>query len=168
MPHRAMGYPSPLPRLVLPGQEGRTRRCRAAALGWRPELERAGYVSGRVNVTSNLRYARDAITYVQKKLYRGAANQPDSTEDGKACVDYIRGSYLSANPSVKIPYVAQQAEAAGCGNCGEQAAVAFVYLNRRGINPLAYMNLSGRHRCRNSFVCRHRNRLYRRRCEWMG
>lgn len=93
------------------------------------------------DVTSNLRYARDAITYVQKKLYRGAANQSDSTEDGKACVDYIRGSYLSANPSVKIPYVAQQAEAAGCGNCGEQAAVAFVYLNRRGINPLTYMNL---------------------------
>jgi hypothetical protein len=93
------------------------------------------------DLTSNLRYARDAVSYVQKKLYRGAANQADSTDDGKACVDYIRGSYLSANPSVKIPYVAQQAEAVACGNCGEQAAVAFVYLNRRGINPLVYMNL---------------------------
>jgi hypothetical protein len=34
---------------------------------------------------------------------------------------------------------AAKAESAGCGNCGEQAAIAFVHLSQLKVRPLDYM-----------------------------
>jgi hypothetical protein len=84
--------------------------------------------------------AEEAVAYVSKKLWRGAGNRPDSPPDGGACVAYGRSTMVST--SNFIPHLAQRAIADACGNCGEQAAVAYMFLLRRGARPLDYMYLN--------------------------
>lgn len=90
-------------------------------------------------LASNLRHARAAIAYVKHQLPRGAGNRSDSPPDGRACVQSVRDSMVST--TYWIPHLAQRAIQVGCGNCGEQAAVAYVFLQQRGVLPLDYMNL---------------------------
>lgn len=90
-------------------------------------------------LASNLQQARAAIAYVKRKLPRGAGNRPESPPDGAACVRSVRDGMPPM--SYWVSHLAQHAIQAGCGNCGEQAAVAYVFLQQRGILPLDYMNL---------------------------
>lgn len=41
-----------------------------------------------------------------------------------------------------ISQIASEAESNHCGNCGEHASVAMMYLHRRGIRPLDFMTLT--------------------------
>jgi hypothetical protein len=87
----------------------------------------------------NLQIARRAIEYVRQQVPRGSGNQSDSPSDGRACVRFVRQTMVCAADF--IPHLARRAVEVGCGNCGEQAAVAFMYLLGLGARPLDYMNL---------------------------
>ncbi len=87
----------------------------------------------------NLRVAKEAIGFVARKMTIGAGNKPDSASDAAACVAFGRSTMVST-PNF-IPHLAARAVANGCGNCGEQAAVAYMFLFRRGTRPLDYMYL---------------------------
>ena len=92
-------------------------------------------------LSSNLQQAKAAVAYVRRKLPRGAGNRSDGSSDAAACVLWVRQNMVSAEDFV--PHLAVRAEQTGCGNCGEQAAVAYMYLKKRGVQPLDYMNLNG-------------------------
>ncbi|MFO1351574.1 MAG: hypothetical protein U1F68_13260 [Gammaproteobacteria bacterium] len=87
----------------------------------------------------NLQMAQEAIGFVQRNLPRGAGNRPDGSPDAAACVTFLRSTMLSTDNF--IPHLARRALQNGCGNCGEQAAVAYMFLLQRGCQPLDYMNL---------------------------
>jgi hypothetical protein len=87
----------------------------------------------------HLQMAQEAIAYVQRQLPRGAGNRADGASDAAACVEYGRSTMLSTGNF--IPHLAQRARQNGCGNCGEQAAVAYMYLLNHGCRPLDYMYL---------------------------
>jgi hypothetical protein len=91
-------------------------------------------------LSSNLQWAKRACAYVKRNLPRGAGNRPDGSSDAAACVLWVRENTVCAEDF--IPHLAERAIQNGCGNCGEQAAVAFVYLKRQGVRPLDYMNLN--------------------------
>ena len=98
----------------------------------------------RVNYLSE---AQQAVRYVQSKMTVGAENKLGdefrSLGGSFICVlaersveDESPGGSIEAT----ITRSAAIAEAAGCGNCGEQSAIAFVYLRDRGVRPLEYMH----------------------------
>ena len=87
----------------------------------------------------NLRMGAETVAYVVGKVTRGSGNQSYSPPDGADCVAYLRGTMPPGDDW--IPPLAQRAESIGCGNCGEQAAVAYMFLLNKGIRPLDYMNL---------------------------
>jgi hypothetical protein len=92
-----------------------------------------------MSLSENLRMAAEAVAYVVRKVTRGSGNQSYSPPDGADCVAYLRGTMPSTDDW--IGPLAQRAESIGCGNCGEQAAVAFMFLLSKGVRPLDYMNL---------------------------
>lgn len=94
-----------------------------------------------MSLSYNLRIARDAILYVQEQLPRGSGNQTHSPTDGAACVSHVRSTIPLCAPDY-IPHLAHRAVEVGCGNCAEQAAVAYIFLQNRGVQPLDYMLLS--------------------------
>lgn len=91
-------------------------------------------------LSSNLQQAKAAIAHVKRKLPRGAGNRSDGSSDAAECVLWIRENMVSA--AEWVPHLAARAEQMGCGNCGEQAAVAYMFLKKRGVRPLNYMNLN--------------------------
>ena len=91
-------------------------------------------------MSANIDRAKKAIAYVKSKLPRGAGNRSDGASDAKDCVLWVRENMVSAE--YWVPHLAQRATQAGCGNCGEQAAIAFVILQKRGVRPLDYVNLN--------------------------
>jgi hypothetical protein len=93
-----------------------------------------------MSLTFNLRAAQDAVAFVASQMTIGSGNQPDSSPDGAACVAFIRSTMLCTDNF--IPHLAQRAMANGCGNCGEQAAIAFEFLRSKGMSPVDYMNLN--------------------------
>jgi hypothetical protein len=92
-----------------------------------------------MGLSYNLRIAADANAYVGHVMTIGAGNKPDSQPDADACVAFIRSTMLCTDNF--IPHLADRAIANGCGNCGEQAAIAFEFLRSRGVSPVDYMNL---------------------------
>jgi hypothetical protein len=93
-----------------------------------------------MSLAENLRFAQDACAYVASKMTIGSGNQPDSSPDADACVAFIRSTMVSTDNF--IPHLAARAIANGCGNCGEQAAIAFEFLRSKGVSPVDYMNLN--------------------------
>jgi hypothetical protein len=91
-------------------------------------------------LASNMQRAKEAVAHVRRKLPRGAGNRSDGSSDARACVLWVRENMVSA--ADWVPHLAQRAAQYGCGNCGEQAAVAFMYLKGRGVRSLDYMNLN--------------------------
>jgi hypothetical protein len=91
------------------------------------------------SLSANLTMAKNACAYVDSKLTIGPANKPNAQPGAAACVGYTRSTMLSTTNF--IPHLAERAVANGCGNCGEQAAVAYMYILRRGSRPLDYMYL---------------------------
>ena len=99
--------------------------------------------------------AAAAVSYVQSKMTVGAANKGEDillTLGGSlSCVaderEYAKQQGWDSLPiEERLRNVAALAEEKGCGNCGEQSAMAFVYLLDRHILPLDWMGLeSGKH-----------------------
>jgi hypothetical protein len=58
------------------------------------------------------------------------------------CVPAIRSVELPGEMTTELKFIratAAKAEHVGCGNCGENAALAFVHLLDRAVRPLDYM-----------------------------
>lgn len=113
--------------------------------------------------SSNMQAARQANAEVKDKLTMGPGNRWYSHPIAEACVNKTRrASIEELNRSAKD--IKRKAAAAGqgeavewakwegaiaiwaknaaknhCGNCGEHAAVAFIYLRDRGVRPIEYM-----------------------------
>jgi len=92
--------------------------------------------------------ALEAVLYVQGKMTVGAGNKAGDLLESMGlsylCVAAERTvtkDYEKYKKESFLRLVAAAAEAAGCGNCGEQAATAFVYLLDKGIRPLDLMAL---------------------------
>jgi hypothetical protein len=96
----------------------------------------------------NLELARQAVDYVRLKLPLGAWDKYEDLEkDPMAVIGCGVDLRLNLDINNKDPhYVARMAmgEKYGCGNCGEQAAVAFDYLSRYTTRPLEWVGLRGR------------------------
>lgn len=111
-------------------------------------------------------YLATAITtvkYVQDKMQFGASNKfPNLAAsmcvgwggmDGKMRKDvdkdlekagFKRGSEGTPDAWKKrIEVEAYNAKSWGCGNCGEQASIAFTYLREHGVRPLDYFEAEG-------------------------
>lgn len=108
----------------------------------------------------NLRLARNAVRYVKDKMTFGASNRLESYASipgmplaPAICVatlraaelvqDQFRDEYeLTANGvPTWLESASGKAESLGCGNCGEQAALAFMYLLlKKQVKPLDYMH----------------------------
>jgi hypothetical protein len=95
----------------------------------------------------NLDEARSAYNYTKSKLTIGALNKwsdiVDSLGLSVLCV-WATQSVDFPVPRSPVPTwlrkAAATAEAAGCGNCGTNAAVAFMWLYDNGIFPIDYMS----------------------------
>lgn len=90
---------------------------------------------------------QEAVDYVKSKLSLGAANRPTSVGQyfqAVASLGSFRGRlgsrFRQGISESWIRAIAIGAETAQAGNCGEQAAVAFAYLLRKGVHPLDYMS----------------------------
>lgn len=92
----------------------------------------------RANVTSNLLWAERALKHVKTKMTTGAMNKFGdvfrSAGYSVACVIGQRAAFMGwamgDDPKMleMILGLAAVAEKTGCGNCGEQACLAFAYL----------------------------------------
>jgi hypothetical protein len=89
--------------------------------------------------------AEQAVNYVKSKMTVGAENKLGdvirSLGNSFLCVlaeRHVNEEDSPATVEAWIVRTAAIAESAGCGNCGEQAAVAFIYLRDRGVHPVEY------------------------------
>ena len=91
------------------------------------------------------------VSQVEAKLPKGAANKPGSTRVAIECVQRMRtvteAQLMAAGAFYKlvsdIKTIANGALNKGCGNCGEQAAIAFMMLVEQKVEPLDYMYCAG-------------------------
>lgn len=100
---------------------------------------------------ANLAAAQDAIAYVCTKMSLGADNKASGkvralvsnrVVELNECVSNVKNPLLdiSVADDPILPSNFIKAETAGCGNCGEQAAVALVYLfNKKYIRVVDFM-----------------------------
>lgn len=124
------------------------------------------------NLNANLAYARAAVAFVQMKIpvasnfdlyaqgsfdnhYLTTGNiDPSKAGPEEKCVlgdvryndNWRQASNTSSGPRTQrlnnIQTINGLARKYGCGNCKEQAAVAFTFLHRLGIRPLDYVSLT--------------------------
>ncbi len=95
--------------------------------------------------------AENIVAEVQAKLPKGAANKPTSSPAAVECVQRMRtvtalqlmalGQFFKLVSDIRT--IASSAVSKGCGNCGEQAAMAFILLLDRKVEPLDYMFCAG-------------------------
>lgn len=96
----------------------------------------------------NLRLSELAVSYVKRKMTIGASNKISdlltsliAPEWSRTCVAGIRKNpYTGDTIFSKLRTIAHRASEAGCGNCGEQAAIAFIWLYDKKVGPLDYMS----------------------------
>jgi hypothetical protein len=100
----------------------------------------------------NLEFAKDAVKFVKQELPWGADNKDidvsrRSYNQSIECVEPMRKKVrlrleqcVSRENFVRIK--AQGAREARCGNCGEQSAVAFVFLLDKGVRPVEWFKFS--------------------------
>ena len=87
--------------------------------------------------------AWQAVAYVKSKIKLGASNKwsdvAGSAGFSAECVVFERiKGWIKGRSGTR--QIARDAERAGCGNCGEQAAVAWTWLvDQKGIAPVDYM-----------------------------
>ena len=98
-----------------------------------------------------LHTANLAVAYVQSQMIFGAANRPgDIISTGgvsRICVHDMRGQLTEKGvddlpPADAVAVREVWARAYGCGNCGEQSAIAFMWLYNKGIRPLEWMRFT--------------------------
>jgi hypothetical protein len=102
-----------------------------------------------------LRAVNQALTYVRGKMDIGASNKPGpgmiakalcaggTFNEGELRQQVDKDLARIQRPGWKdvLESSADWAKHYGCGNCGEQSAVAFVYLRDLGIRPLDWMQV---------------------------
>ncbi len=100
--------------------------------------------------------AKTAVAYVSKKMDIGASNKIGPgmiarmlCAGGTFNKGELRTKVEAELKTVKNPTWRDQLEISaswaklyGCGNCGEQSALAFVYLRQQGIHPLDWMSIN--------------------------
>ena len=103
-------------------------------------------VRARVNY---LFQAKRAVLYVQSKMTVGASNklgdELQSFGGSFVCVLAERSvdkENSGSSLEVTVARWAAMSESTGCGNCGEQSAIAFMYLRGRCVRPLEYMHFT--------------------------
>lgn len=96
----------------------------------------------------NLERAKQAVEHVRKAMALGASNKVGdalrSTGMSILCVAAQRSVEVAITAREGVPAwiveAAAKSEHVGCGNCGEQAAIAFMYLlDTLKVEPLDYM-----------------------------
>lgn len=109
-------------------------------------------------LADNLAAGLEAVRFVKGKMRLGAKNKVSdlvrSGGDSISCVESMRDmiaehaetlqdeferSQSAANERLAA-YTASAAALYGCGNCDEQAALAFIYLRDRGVFPLDWID----------------------------
>lgn len=107
--------------------------------------------------------AEHAVTYVQSRMTVGAENKLSdelrSFGGSFLCVLAARQVNAENSPDTTEAWLVRTAaiaESAGCGNCGEQAAVAFIYLRDRGVHPVEYAHFVNHD---HAFVVLNRSRI---------
>lgn len=91
------------------------------------------------------------VAQVQARLPKGAGNKPKSSQVAIECVQRMRSvtvnQLMAAGAFYKlvsdIRTIAESALSKGCGNCGEQAAIAFIMLVDKKKEPIDYMFCAG-------------------------
>lgn len=95
--------------------------------------------------------AASIVSQVVAKLPKGAGNKPKSSQTAIDCVNRMRTvtvmQLMAAGAFYKlvadIRTIAESALSKGCGNCGEQAAIAFMMLVDKRVEPIDYMFCAG-------------------------
>jgi hypothetical protein len=112
----------------------------------------AKLINSRIPKLVDARTLADSIvSQVQAKLPKGAANKPGSSRVAIECVGRMRSvtvqQLMAAGAFYKlvtdIRTIAESALSKGCGNCGEQAAIAFMMLVDKKVEPIDYMFCAG-------------------------
>ncbi len=98
---------------------------------------------GGLTYWKNLHWAESAIDFVKSKLKLGAGNKGidvlRSSGQSRICVYNLREKRKQTplKPiGEQIRIDAETAIKAGCGNCAEQARIAFVFLDDQGVRPI--------------------------------
>ena len=110
-----------------------------------------------MSLQHNLGLAKRVFDHVKKVVTIGAGNKPNSTLAQKMCVRQARTDAAANNRAFCSSYrgacwggtpwpqiIRSAAKAAiknGCGNCGEQTAVGFMFLHDQMVRPLDFMAL---------------------------
>jgi len=116
-----------------------------------------------MNKARAMTMGKGAFDHVKSRIRLGASNDPLNrngwrTPEGRysiadesvvsICVGRMRQDWLtsSADPATsplqRLLSRADMAAKAGCGNCGEQASLAFAWLMRYRATPVEYMTIS--------------------------
>lgn len=106
----------------------------------------------------NLAAALEAVRFVKSKMILGAKNKVKDIVRSRGasidCVDNLRGMATGRESEILRLYAdnanagaereaelnADLAARFGCGNCNEQASLAFIYLRDKGVFPLDLVN----------------------------
>ena len=106
----------------------------------------------------NLAAALEAVRFVKGKMKYGAKNKVKdlikSRGESLDCVDTLRGLASTREAEILTNYAdnahagaereaelnAMLAAKLGCGNCNEQASLAFIYLRDKGVFPIDLIN----------------------------
>lgn len=88
-----------------------------------------------LDLNGNLEWAEKAVRYTRERMSYGWLGN-------KVCTSVSRWFGRQSGERNMCDFIrswASRALRAGCGNCAEQAAIAFMYLVRSGIVPVDYM-----------------------------
>ncbi len=105
-----------------------------AALGKTTYASVSAFLKINMNLKKqrNLAMAKNAVNYTMKKMTIGAANKNkdlfSSLGFSLFCVAGIRKTKESGSGLAYLRAIASESENAGCGNCAEQSAIAFIYM----------------------------------------
>jgi hypothetical protein len=100
------------------------------------------------DLKANLAWANAAVRHARKAMKIGAANKDHSKKkEAGTCLAVVRSNDEKQRKDAKtqlesILVRADEAEQAGCGNCGEQSAIAFAYLSRKGVRPIDWARVA--------------------------
>jgi hypothetical protein len=99
--------------------------------------------------SSNLSNAKQAVAYSQKTLTAGnyllsSKNEHDAVVRSRA---RIKGGQANKDRIDRVAEIALNCEKTGAGNCGEFAALCFMWAKRRGVYPIDYMSLTNGDHC---------------------
>jgi hypothetical protein len=92
--------------------------------------------------------AQAAVDFVKSKMVLGADNSVwdrlTSLNESRACLVEMRPNYMTefynhAPAAEQVKIRALWGEAFGCGNCGEQSAMAYEWLRKNGVTPVENM-----------------------------